>query len=175
MFQNDKLINYRVLDGDANEILGTVNVTLPKIEYETDEIKGAGLAGPVDTPTPMHFKSMTMEMEFRTISKQNVSFSEMKTYSLVFLGAQHRIDTQTGQSVIESVRVATRVMPKSIELGKGETASKTGTKNTFEVLYIKIEVDGKEQLELDKFNYVYRVNGKDSELAKAIRKALGYN
>lgn len=52
-------------------------------------------------------------------------------------------------------------MPKGVDLGKLSPGKATGTKNTFEVIYIKVEENGKTLLELDKLNFVYIVNGVD--------------
>ena len=45
------------------------------------------------------------------------------------------------------------------------------TQIEFEVPYMKIELDGKERVELDKYNYIYKVDGVD-QLAD-VRAALG--
>lgn len=41
----------------------------------------------------------------------------------------------------------------------------------FEANYLKIEVDGEEIIEIDKFNYIYRVDGTD--LLAQVRETLG--
>lgn len=43
--------------------------------------------------------------------------------------------------------------------------------NEFEVTYIKISLDGNEILEIDKYNYICKINGKD--YLKDIRQVLG--
>lgn len=45
------------------------------------------------------------------------------------------------------------------------------TQTEFEVLYMKIYYDGKERVEMDKLNYIYKVDGID-RLAE-LRVALG--
>ena len=47
----------------------------------------------------------------------------------------------------------------------------TGTANTLEVNYIKVTVDGKTMLEIDKYNYVCIIDGVD--YLKGSREALG--
>jgi hypothetical protein len=44
-------------------------------------------------------------------------------------------------------------------------------KREFEVTYLKVSVDGKEIVEIDKYNYICRINGKD--YLKEVRQALG--
>lgn len=62
-------------------------------------------------------------------------------------------------------------MPKSTDLGKMEMGSTTDTKNTIEVTYIKITVDGETVLELDKYNYICNIDGTD--YLTEVRDALG--
>ena len=54
-----------------------------------------------------------------------------------------------------------RVVPKNINLGNLTVGDKMGTQTEFEILYLKIFVDGVEVLELDKLNYICRINGVD--------------
>ena len=50
----EKLINFRVyLDG--NNLIGVADVELPSIEAMTETVKGAGIAGEIDSPTLGHF------------------------------------------------------------------------------------------------------------------------
>lgn len=48
-----------------------------------------------------------------------------------------------------------------MELGKLAAGTQTETKNTIEVLYLKVEENGKVLLELDKLNSIYIVDGED--------------
>lgn len=47
----------------------------------------------------------------------------------------------------------------------------TGTANTLETSYIKVTIDGKPMVEIDKYNYVCVINGVD--YLKGSREALG--
>lgn len=62
-------------------------------------------------------------------------------------------------------------MPKGGALGNAQPSSTTGSSNEFEITYIKVLVDGREILELDKYNFIYRVDGVDA-LAQ-MRQQLG--
>jgi uncharacterized protein len=48
-----------------------------------------------------------------------------------------------------------------LELGKVAVGAATETKNTLEVVYIKVEEDGKKLLEVDKLNFVCEIDGED--------------
>ena len=62
-------------------------------------------------------------------------------------------------------------VPKTTELGKLDVGTTSDTKTTLEVNYIKVTIDGKDVLELDKFNYICSIGGVDY-LAE-VREALG--
>ena len=58
-----------------------------------------------------------------------------------------------------------------LNIGKLAVGEMTDTKTEFEVLYLKLTIDDKERIELDKFNYIYRVEGTD--YLAGVRSALG--
>ena len=64
-------------------------------------------------------------------------------------------------------------LPKKKELGKFDSGKKTDTKLELELTYIKITLDDKDKLELDKLNYIFVVDGKD--YLAAVRANLGLN
>lgn len=82
-------------------------------------------------------------------------------------------DTQTGTLKSVPAKVMVRGLPKSTDLGKLEMGATTDTKNTIEVTYIKVTIDGTDVLELDKYNYICSIEGTD--YMAAVRTALGLN
>jgi P2 family phage contractile tail tube protein len=166
----ERLINYRAYK-DGSTIVGTVDVELPNLEAMTDTISGAGIAGEVDSPTLGHFGSLGTTINFRTISDQSFSLVRQMAHSLEFRGAQQINDVATGQLRSQSVRVAMRATPKNLSLGNLAVASATDTSNEFEVTYLRIDIDGVKQLELDKFGFVFEVGGED--LLAPVRRAMG--
>lgn len=48
------LVNFRVYDGDSNDMIGVADVELPKLEAMTETLKGAGVSGEVDMPVLGH-------------------------------------------------------------------------------------------------------------------------
>lgn len=167
----EKLINYKVyLDG--TDMIGLADVQLPSFEAMTETIKGAGIAGEIDSPTLGHFGSMTLTLNFRTITADNAGvLLKPKSHSFDLRGAQQQYDAGSGEYSVSPVKVVVKAAPKVANLGKLEVGTMTETSNEFEVSYIKITIDNKEIVELDKFNYIYKVMGTDY-MADA-RTALG--
>ena len=73
--------------------------------------------------------------------------------------------------MIQGIKVVVRGVPTTAALGKGDMGTTSDTKTTIEVDYIKVTINGKEVLEADKYNYIFKVEGKD--YLKDVATALG--
>lgn len=157
----EKINNYNVYD-ESEKLVGiSGEITLPTLEPLTESVSGAGIAGEVDSPTIGHFGSMTIDIPFRTILDQTFNLMEPKAQVIKLRAAQQNYDTAGGDYNVTPLRIILKTQPKSIDLGSIAMGTPTNTTNTLEVLYIKIVADGKEVLEYDKYNFIYRVNGTD--------------
>ena len=65
-----------------------------------------------------------------------------------------------------------RAIPKtSVNLGNLDVGVVAGASNVFEVVYLKVDVDGANLVEIDKFNYICKIAGVDYLLQ--VKAALG--
>jgi len=156
----EKLIGYSVYR-DGSVYLDVADIELPSLESLTESIKGAGIAGEVDSPTIGHFSSMTCKINWRTIDAKAFGLLAPKAHALDFRAAQQTYDSASGVYGSSGAKITIRGIPKTMEIGKFETGATTDTSNEFEVIYLKITVDGKTVLEIDKFNYIFVVDGVD--------------
>lgn len=166
----EKLTNFSAyLEGD--EWLGLVDVELPSLESLTETMKGAGIAGEVDSPVIGHYGAMSVKLNWRTLGSQAIKLAEQKTHALDFRGSQQIYNAGSGEYEHQGVKVSVRAIPKTMESGKFEVGATTGTANEMECVYIKKEIDGKRVLEIDKFNFIAFINGNDA--LEKVRKNLG--
>lgn len=166
----EKLINFRVYQ-DGDDLLGISDVTLPKLDSITETVKGAGVAGEIDDPTIGHFGSMELELNWRSLVKSNIVLAKPTGVHLDLRGACQGHDSAKNVLKMMPVKIVVEGTPKSTDLGKLDMGATTDTKNTIEVTYIKITVDGETVLEIDKFNYICVIGGVD--YMADIRDALG--
>ncbi|MDQ0114357.1 phage major tail tube protein [Paenibacillus harenae] len=166
----EKVTQYSVYR-NGSEFLGTADIELPSFESLTETIKGAGIAGEIDSPTIGHFGASSVTINWRTIDPAAISLLEPKQHALDFRVASQALESATGQYSIVPTKISVRGMPKTLALGSLEANATTGTSNELEVSYIKIVADGKTILELDKYNSIFIVNGVDYLAAE--RAALG--
>ena len=166
----EKLINFRVYN-EGDDQLGVADVTLPSFEAMTETIKGAGLAGEIDSPVLGHFGSMELQLNWRTLYQNNLKFIAQKSFNFDLRGANQVKDSESGNYIVQSVKAVIRCVPKNSETGKLDVGTTSDTTNTFEVDYIKISIDGEDIVELDKYNYICKIDGVD--YLSEVREALG--
>ncbi|MGF9907267.1 phage major tail tube protein [Brevibacillus fortis] len=166
----ERLTNFRVYKDGSNDLKGVADIQLPSFEFMTDTVKGAGIMGEYEARTIGHLQSMKLTINWRTIVKDMLSM----------LGGEQRIDCRgafqeydagKGTQVTTSVRVVVQGQTTKVDPGKYEVGSSTDGSTEIEVLYLKIDINGRTVVEIDKMNFVFVVDGKD--LQADIRKALG--
>jgi phage tail tube protein FII len=136
-------------------------VTLPDVEYATATLSGAGIGGEIDVPVKGQFPAMTMEIPFAVLYDDSFSIMQLNGEQLTLRGNIEEFDSSTGALVDKAMRIIVGGLPKGIKLGKMGQGSAMDGSNGLEITYLKIEIGGAEKLEVDKLNYVFRVNGQD--------------
>lgn len=166
----EKLVSFRVYE-NGDDLLGIADVTLPTLQAMSETIKGAGLAGEIDSPVIGHYSSMEVQLSWRSIYKNILKLAAPRSFNFDLRGAAQVKDSESGNIVTQHIKIVVRGVPKNLELGKFDVGVATGTTTTLEVDYIKISVDNSDVLELDKYNYICKIDGTD--YLSEVREALG--
>lgn len=167
---DELVINFLVYE-DAIEYLGMAEATLPDIEYMTEEMNGAGIAGNVEEIIIGHLSAMTMTLNFRTVCKSAVRLLEPRVHKLDLRVAQQQTNNSTGETEIANVKHIVRVKPKKTALGKAAAASTADVSGEYAVQYYSMYMDGEKKIEIDPMNFICIINGID--YLEAVRNALG--
>lgn len=157
----EKIVNYNVYDENEKLVGVAEEVTLPNLESMTETIAGAGIAGEIESPTPGHFGSISIEIPFRVLYDTSIKMMRPSGRTLVLRASQQSYDVAAGEIQYRPLKVTLKVIPKGLELGKLAAGKMTETKNTLEVVYIKVEENRRTILEVDKLNFVFIVDGHD--------------
>lgn len=166
----EKIIGFRCYQ-DGEVLLGVVDAQLPEPELMTETVSGAGIAGEYESPVMGHFKSMTTTIKFRTVTAAALRLAKSKAVHLELRGSIQVHDGGSGKLTPMPMRVIVKGLPKKSGLGKLEVGKPMDAEHVFETTYLKVELNGKEELEIDKLNYIHKVNGED-QLAE-VRTQLG--
>ncbi|WP_286978927.1 phage major tail tube protein [Aminobacterium sp. UBA5514] len=156
----EKLINFRVFN-ESNDLIGVADVDLPSLDAMTETVKGAGILGEIESPVLGHYGSMTLTINWRTVTLHAAELSVPKTHQLDLRGAIQVHDAGTGKYTSMALKVVCGAIPKKTGLGKLDVGAAGDVANEFEVIHIRVWLDGKEQIQIDKLNGVCKINGED--------------
>ncbi|MGG3448630.1 phage major tail tube protein [Domibacillus aminovorans] len=157
----EKVVNYNAYD-DTEKLIGlTGEIALPNLEAMTETVSGAGILGEYESANPGHFGSMAIELQFKTLIQKSFSLMKNSGRPIVLRAAQQSYDSTAGKIQHRGLKITLKGQPKGLNLGKLAVGAATESTNTMEVLYIKIEENGKVLLELDKLNYKFILDGED--------------
>lgn len=166
----ERLNNFRVY-WEGDNVVGTATADLPDIEAMTDTVSGAGIAGEIDSPTMGQLGSMTLTLTFRTVTEQFAKMMAPKSHAIDLRGSMQIYDAGNGVYETVPVRVSVRGIPKRSGLGSFEVGSATDSEKEFELTYMKIFVNNREVVEIDKYNFKFVVDGED--YLASVREDLG--
>lgn len=168
---NEKLINFRVYQEGAQEVIGVATVDLPEINGMNEDVTGAGIAGTVASPTLGHFESMTLTLNFRTLTTGMISMANQKGQAIECRGSIQVYDHATSIYKTVAVKVVGRGVPTSFKPGKLEATTMMDASLDLELNYFKLSMGGVEFVEIDKYNFIAKFNGED--ILAAVRQDLG--
>ena len=158
------LNHYNVYNDRAKKLIGiSGEIDLGELEAITDTIEGTGILGEIEDPVTGQFASLKIKIPF---SLMNTT----KPPQLTLRASMQCMDPTAGETGYYPVKIVVRGKASSTTLGKVTKGKKGEPEIELEILYIKIMVNSKTTLELDKLNFKFVLNGKDM-LAK-IRKQV---
>ena len=153
--------NFRCYDEDVQELLGTVDIELPNIEYLTETIQGAGIAGEIETIVVGHMKAMSTKISFRNLTHKSFSLLKPDGVNLTIRGALQCTVPSTGKKVHLPLVVRIKGVAKKNGLGKLQAAKPMDSDSELSVTYLKITLDGVEKVEIDQYNFICKIDGVD--------------
>ena len=158
------VINNFNLYNNGTALVGlTREISLPDFEGMTETLSGPGILGEIEEVIIGQFGSMELEIPFRILDEDAFKLMSPATSLNLTLRASEQFTVKsTGGIDYKGMRVVVRGRQKKLTGGTMDAAV------TVEITYIMIELDGKQRIELDKINNVYKVNGVD--LLAKIRK-----
>lgn len=143
-------------------------VKQPKLSRKMEEFRGGGMDGPADIDVGQ--EKIEAELEcggFVREALKSYGISKAAGGLYRFAGAYQSDDT--GQ--VQAVEIVMRGRIKEYDPGDAKVGDKTKTNIKLVLTYYKLTVDGKDLLEIDLLNFIFKVDG-DDRLAEQ-RKAIG--
>lgn len=164
------VINFAVYE-DGKEFIGMASATLPDIGFATASHSGAGISGEIEDVILGHLNSMTLSLNFKTLSDNAFKLAEMRYHDIDLRVAQQEEDPVAGAIKVRAVKHFMRVIPKKTGGGGVAPASAADVSGEYAVRYWKTTIDGEKKQELDPLNFICDLNGVD--VLSDVRTALG--
>ena len=156
----EKITKFNVY-ADDSRLLGIADGNFPSLEFITTEIKGAGLAGTIDSPGGGMFGSIVVTLNWRTTTRDFMQLGVPGGHNLDLYAELLSYDAGYGEYKAESLHIFMKAFTKKLDMGKLPDMESQEGSTEHEVYYMKVDIDNEEQLLIDKFDFTYRVQGVD--------------
>ncbi len=158
-----EIIHHYHVYNEAELLLGVSGeVELPEFEAITDTIEAAGVLGEFEDPATGQFASMKIKIPFSVLYEDLFSLmNTTKAPQLTLRGSMQCMDPTTYVTDYYPVKIVIRGKATTTSLGKLAKGKKGEPEIELEIMYIKILINNKTSLELDKLNFKFVLNGID--------------
>ena len=157
------LNHYNVYNDKAKKLIGiSGEIELGELEALTDTLEGAGVLGEIEDAVTGQFASIKIKIPFSVLYEDMFSIIDTTNPPQLTLRASMQcMDPITGATGHYPVKIVVRGKATNTNLGKATKGKKMEPEVELEVMYIKIQINNKTTLELDKLNFKFVLNGKD--------------
>lgn len=162
MFKTHLINRFNAYKGGTQLIGVAGELSLPEVTNLTDSMEGAGTGGNMDIPVVGLIDDMEMEISFMSLCEDVFSVMDPTDAADITLrGALQGTDAGAGSVGYQQVSISVRGLVKKFTPGSMKAGAKMGSSVTLGLSYYKVVLNGKTMLEIDRFNGVYIINGKD--------------
>ena len=157
------LNHYNVYNDKAKKLIGiSGEIELGELEALTDTLEGAGVLGEIEDAVTGQFASIKIKIPFSVLYEDMFSIIDTTNPPQLTLRASMQcMGPTTGETGYYPVKIVVRGKATNTNLGKATKGKKMEPEVELEVMYIKIQINNKTTLELDKLNFKFVLNGKD--------------
>lgn len=170
MIEIAKVFNARVYIDGTDFIAKAEEVDLPKVRFKFADTKALGIYAESELPTGLD--KMEARIKFNSVYPDFVALAaDPFSVRTVIVRAPYQVWTQQGVSKTAPLKAELRGFFKEFDTAKLKRADSAEAEATLSVIYYKLEVDGQDIVEVDTFNNIYKVKGKD--ILQDYRSAIG--
>lgn len=154
---------------DNTRLSVTGELTLPDFSRATQDMTGAGIAGTLSTPTRGALDSMRATFASRVMTPEFLAAFAYGAHTLEFRALIQSSDAFGATE--QRFSAFMRVLPVSTTSGTIQNGEEMGASVEFEVLDIRIDIDGITYVDISKLNGVVRFRNAAGELVDELQTA----
>ena len=167
----EALTDFRIYRKGKDDFIGAKSVEISGINAKTVDVSGAGILGEIAAAIIGHFESIEVKINWSVPTETALEIIGGLATEIEIYGNIQEWDGGESQYVQVPIKITVKSRAKSYEGGTFEAMNTMDGSTTLEATYLKYELDGKEKILIDKYNFVFKVDGKDQ--MDKIRKNLG--
>ncbi len=158
---------------DGANWLGKASIEIPEVAHKVVESRMFGQAGGMEVPLKGHIDKLDGKMKFKAMTAEAaaVLYNAARSPLLDVRAAVQNYNQQSGAMEVYPIKITMQGFFKKVKLTELKQGADGEHEAEYAAHYFKLEIDGKEILEIDKFNYIYKVGGVD--VLADVRAALG--
>lgn len=140
---------------DNSRLSVTGELTLPDFSRPTQDMAGAGIAGPVAIPTRGNLESLRASFTSRVMTPEFLAAFSYGQHTLEFRAVIQGSDPNGSTQSLFSAFM--RGVPVSTTNGAIQNGEEMGSSINFEVLDIRVDIDGITYVDISKLNNIVRI------------------
>ena len=164
---------WRVYSNGKDDWIGAKSIEIGGLSTKTVDVSGIGLMGEVSAPIEGQFESIETTINWNVPTEKSLELIGGSAASLECYADIQFWDASKSEHEHQQLKITIKGRCKNYEGGTIEAMNTTDASTTIETTYLKYELGGKEKLEIDKYNSVFKINGVDKQ--STIRKNIGIN
>lgn len=165
-----KILNANVYINGADHLGRVSEAKLPELLAATSEHKGLGMIGVIELPAGLQVMTMTLKWAGFYADAAVLAANPFKTHALQFRASQETYGADGRVGEVPLI-VSVRGRWKKFQLGTLKPQEAAEWEDELTCDYVKVELGGRELVEVDVLNNIWRVDGVD--LLVALRANLG--
>lgn len=162
------LVDAEIYFNGANNLAGIGEVELPKIEIPTFTVEQLGMGGALDVPLIGHFNKLEAKIKIDCIDESIADLTNKKSILIECKGAAQKMDKSTQSPELYGIDATFKGLIKSIDGPKLKTGNKLEASIDLSLTYYKLEMNGKEILEIDILNNLTNLHGFKNDVVKKL-------
>ena len=165
-----KVFNTRVYIDGKDFIAKAEEVDLPKVKFKFSDAKALGIYGEFELPSGLD--KLEARIKFNSIYGDFIALASNPFVArTIIIRASKQDWDQRGVAREVPVKAEIRGFFKEFDSGKIKGRESAEADATISVIYYKLEVDGRDIVEVDVINNIYKVKGQD--ILQAYKQNIG--
>lgn len=150
---------------DGNSLVGIAQeVELPNVKVKTSEHSGLGMIGTIEA-SDGQIEKMESKIVWSSIFKELAKYAANPNKTLSLQIRAKQVEYKTGECASVDAVYNLTCRSKGVALGSLKTGeSLEGVESELSVDGAKVNIDGKDYLEVDVLSGTYKIEGKDVEI-----------